>query len=366
MQVLLITFAIAVGIQIIYFLVFLLSLKRKGRQHGASITPVSIVVAAHDEEANLQELIPLLLNQDYPSFEIIIVNDRSNDNTYDYVLNQTIANEKIKLIDIDRTPPHLNSKKYALTLGIKAARNEWILFTDADCRPHTPNWIKAMAGHFQPDYSFVLGFSPYFKRKGLLNLFIRFEGLLTALQYFSFAQRANPYMGVGRNLAYRRSLFLEMKGFNQIAGVMGGDDDLFVNLHATARNTTVCIDPEAKVYSIPKTSWPSFFNQKIRHISVGKYYKTKHKVLLGLFMLSWIVTWLSGISLLFLVPYVKLVAIVLAFRLLFWSLTIHILSRRLDEPFNVWAVPFLDFIFVFYYISIALGSLMTKDIKWKN
>src|SRR5690606_33778770 len=122
-------------------------------------------------------------------------------------------------------------KKYGLTLGIKAASHEWILLTDADCRPNSRRWIRSMSRYFDEDTQFVLGFSPYRATAGLLNLFIRFETMLTAIQYFSFGWLGNPYMGVGRNLAYRKSKFLEEKGFNNFLHVTGGDDDLFVNQH---------------------------------------------------------------------------------------------------------------------------------------
>ena len=205
MLILLVVFCAAVGIQIIFFVTFLSVLNRKRESKMKASFPVSIIVCAHDEEHNLRELLPQLLTQEYDAFEVIIVNDRSNDGTYDFLLEQTKIDSRVKMVNVDRLPVHVNGKNFALTLGIKAASHEWILLTDADCRPVSKQWIASMSSHFSDDSHFVLGFSPYQATTGFLNKFIRFESLVTAMQYFSFAWLGNPYMGVGRNLAYRKS-----------------------------------------------------------------------------------------------------------------------------------------------------------------
>ena len=204
--------------------------------------PVSVIVCAHDEEQNLRDLIPLLLSQNHPDFEIIIVDDRSNDGTFDLLLQETSKDHRLRMVHVNRTPQLFNAKKYALTLGIKAAKYEWLLLTDADCRPDSKNWISSFTKHFSQTTQFVLGFSPYEKRPGILNAFIRFETLMSGIQYLSFASLGIPYMGVGRNLSYRRSKFLAEKGFNNFIKTTGGDDDLFVNQHARKANTAVCIE----------------------------------------------------------------------------------------------------------------------------
>jgi hypothetical protein len=223
-----------------------------------------------------------------------------------------------------------------------------------------------MSEEFQDSTQFVLGFSPYQEMPGFLNLFVRFESLITALQYFSFALAKNPYMGVGRNLSYRKSLFLEKKGFNNYQHVIGGDDDLFVNLHANGKNTRVQIHPESVVYSIPEKTWKSFFYQKVRHLSVGKRYKFKHKFLLALFHLTWILTWFVGLPLavLYTYYYAIIAALVIRIGLLIWS--IYVITKRTAQPYKLWAVPVLDFLYPFYYISTGLVALVTKKVRWKN
>ncbi|MBL7857217.1 MAG: glycosyltransferase [Cyclobacteriaceae bacterium] len=325
------------------------------------------MVCAHDEEENLKQLIPLLLEQQYATFEVIIVNDRSNDATFDLLLEETKKDHRLRMVHVNRLPEHVDGKKYAITLGIKAATYDWVLLTDADCRPEGKNWISGMSQYFQEPTQFVLGFSPYVRKEGFLNLFIRFESLLTAIQYFSLAIIGLPYMGVGRNLAYRKSFFLDAKGFNKIIGVTGGDDDLFVNEHATGKNTAVCLDGGAAVYSTPKSTWRSFFHQKIRHLSVGKKYRFIHRFLLGTFMLSWIFTWILAAMLLILNPVVHYGMIgVFVFRSLVLTIVLHACTRRFRQNFETWTIPFLDFVFSIYYISTGLVALFTKKIQWKK
>lgn len=369
MQILFIVFFAAVAVQLIYFFAFGVAFSRKRAVKETAPLPVSIVVCAHDEEVNLQTLIPLLLAQDYPEFEVIIVDDRSNDNTFDLLLTETKKDHRLRMVHVNRTPPHVNGKKYGITLGIKATRFEWIVLTDADCRPEGNQWLRSLSAEFGAEKQFILGHSPYEKQAGFLNLFIRFESLVTALQYLSFALLGNPYMGVGRNMAYRRSLFMEAKGFNNLLHITGGDDDLFVNQHAKGSTTAVSIGEGSRVYSFPKTTWKSFFRQKIRHLSVGKYYKSGHKFLLGIFALSWLVTWFAAIPSLILSDDIRFtygVAGALVIRCLVVTLILKNASKKLGQPFESWAVIFLDFIYAFYYLVTGLVALLTRKVRWKN
>ncbi len=367
MQLLLIVFFSAVGIQVIYFSVFLIAfLRKRAIDPPDTLLPVSVIVCAHDEDNNLKELIPLLLAQDYHEFEVVIVDDRSNDSTFDFLLEETKKDHRLRMVHVNRTPVHADGKKYALTLGIKAARYDWILLTDADCRPHNQNWIKSMSANMTDEKQFVLGYSPYTKQPGFLNILIRFETLITALQYFSFALLGKPYMGVGRNLAYRKSMFLEMKGFHQFLHVTGGDDDLFVNQHARKENTAICMGEESLTYSIPKSTWKDFFYQKVRHLSVGKFYNGMNRFWLGLFSISWLLSWFVGLPLLFIseIPYILLGVFV--FRVILLSLTVHVAAKHLGQKFESWITLGLDFIYAFYYLVTGLIALLSKKVRWKR
>ena len=366
MQLLALIFFAVVGIQILYFITFIVALSKKQQTKETAPLPVSVIVCAHDEESNLKELIPALLAQDYATFEVIIVDDRSNDGTFDMLLADTAKDHRLRMVHVNRTPPHTDSKKYALTLGIKAARYEWLLLTDADCRPLSTKWISTMSAQFSDNTNFVLGYSPYNKAPGFLNSFIRFETLLTAIQYISFALMGYPYMGVGRNLAHRRSRFLEAKGFNNIISVAGGDDDLYVNQHATGSNTAVCVSREAQMQSIPKTTWKSFFGQKIRHLSVGKRYRWSNRITLGMFTITWMITWFLGIPLaIFSENYYVFIGL-LVIRIILITVTVQGAAKKLGEKFDVLMILPLDFIYAFYYLVTGLRALVTKKVRWKN
>ncbi len=358
---------IVLGVQLCYLISFLVAFSRKRPEKGKSAPPVSVIVCAHDEEKNLRELVPQLLNQNYPQFEVIIVEDRCNDGTYDYLLETTKKDERLKMVRVQHLPGHLNGKKFALTLGIKAALNEWVLLTDADCRPMGREWIRAMASHFQEDKALVIGYSPYTKSTGYLNAFIRFEALMTGIQFIGWALLGRPYMGTGRNLGYRRSLFFDHKGFNKHLNVTGGDDDLFVNEHARRHNTVVCIDPGSIMPSIPKETWSEFFYQKFRHLMVGKRYKLSDKIILGVFSSSWILSWLlvfpaiftpSGLGFYlwagFLVREIALI------------LVVYKGSRTLGDSMEAWRTPLLDFNYAIYYLGTGLVALVSKQVRWKK
>jgi glycosyltransferase involved in cell wall biosynthesis len=363
---LLLVFFAAIGIQIIYFLLFIVAFARKKERRSPQALPVSVIVCAHDEVDNLNELIPLLLAQQHPAFEIIIVNDRSNDNTFDMLLAEAGKDHRLRMVHVNRTPPHVDNKKYALTLGIKAARYEWILLTDADCRPSGTDWISSMSSGFSDTTEFVLGYSPYMKTSGFLNILIRFESLLTGIQYLSFATLGIPYMGVGRNMAYRRSRFLESKGFNNILHVTGGDDDLYVNQFAKGSNTVVNMEPDSHMLSIPKKSWSAFFRQKVRHLSVGKRYRFAHRLMLGFFMLTWIMSWIAGIALAIAHANDIVVGALFLLRIIVLTVVFAQSSKRLGQKFEWWLVPILDFIYAFYYLVTGLRALATKKVRWKN
>ena len=377
MQILIIVFLIAVGIQLVYLFVFLIAFNRRSDDAAETQIPVSVIVCAHDEAENLRELVPQLLSQDYPEFEVIIVNDRSNDSTFDFLLHETKKNPRLRMVNVKDTPQRVNGKKYGITLGIKAAAHEWILLTDADCRPNSAQWIRSMSRHFTQGAQFVLGFSPYMRKPGFLNRFIRFETILTAIQYFAFGWSKNPYMGVGRNLAYRKSLFLEQKGFNNFLHVTGGDDDLFVNIHARGSNTRLELAPDSQVFSLPKTTWRSFYDQKVRHLSVGKRYRFPHRFLLGVFGATWIVCWLAWLGLMAWLITVTGSAVVYKYetylivatfllREILLLLLFRAMLKKASLGFALWTLPLLDFIYAIYYLSTGLVALTTKKIRWRN
>lgn len=326
--------------------------------------PVSVIVCAHNEYQNLLKLIPRLLGQKHGDFEVIIVDDRSEDETYDYLLaNQT---EQLRFVRVDKVHDHINAKKYALTLGIKAAKHDIVLLTDADCMPASDLWITEMTGEFDKNTSYVLGASPYESRKGLLNHFIQFETQSTAMNYIGFGLAGNPYMAVGRNLAYRKSVFLAHKGFSKIQHITGGDDDLMVNEHANGKNTRVALGAASLTFSIPETSWSDYFRQKRRHLSVSKHYRFKDKLLLGLQNLANLVFWLALTILAVQTNNYLIPAGMLLFRMVFVTILMYSTSKKIGYRMNVWLVPLMDILYVIYASIFGIIALLTKKVKWKK
>ncbi|MBC8153066.1 MAG: glycosyltransferase [Bacteroidetes bacterium] len=375
-----------VSIQLIY-IVFVFSrtaFHRLTLPDAASSVPsegVTIVVCAHNEFDNLTQLVPLLAQQQHPLFEVLIMDDRSTDETKNWLPGLETAYPNVHSIRIDKDYAHISPKKYALTIALKKAIFPTVLLTDADCRPASDGWLAGMeASLTQSGKAIVLGVSLYEKRAGFLNFLIQAETLFTAVQYLSLALAGRPYMGVGRNLMYRRQTFFDNKGFYTHKHVLGGDDDLFINEVATPTNTAVSLDPATFTTSIPKETWPDWRHQKRRHLSVGHQYKTGHKIRLGLLMGSQVLTWLLGLiaggyvlyAALFgpaqlLNPLVLIATALFILRwLLFWLVVARI-SNRLGTTVRWYAIPFMDVVLASYYAIMGVTTLLTRrrKIYWR-
>ncbi|GAB3553657.1 glycosyltransferase [Spirosoma fluminis] len=379
----LITWLVIVSVQLIYIL-FIFSRTAFYRQPDSSELPpasggVTIVVCARNELDNLIELLPLLDDQNYPDFEVLVMDDRSTDGTDTYLEHEIGELSHVRFIRIDKEHEHVTPKKYALTIALKKAQYPTVLLTDADCRPASTDWLRTMVAPLtNPEKAIVLGFSPYERQPGLLNLLIRSETLFTAVQYFSLALAGRPYMGVGRNLAYRTQLFFDNRGFYTHMNVLGGDDDLFINEVATKQNTAICLDPASFTWSKPKETWADWRIQKRRHLHVGKQYKPGNKIRLGLLTGSHVLTWLTGLGAGLLVLSKQLqhdtfspgewlllliaTSIFLFRLLLFWGIVGRI-SYRLAHTVHWALMPFLDLMLAIYYGLAGLRMLFTRKQK---
>lgn len=349
-----------------YFLPFIFNRKEPSQKHHSK-EAVSVIICAHNELENLKQNLPLFINQEYESFEVIVVNDRSNDGSKNWLKDQSQKHSHLKVLHIEKTPDNFNSKKYALTKGIDSAEHDIILLSDADCHPATVHWVDRMSQSFTNSISIVLGASLYKKRKSFLNQFIRFETIHTALLYLSFAYKKEAYMGVGRNLAYRKSLFLASKGFKDLSPIMGGDDDLWVNRHSTHENTGICIHPESLTFSNPKENWGSFFRQKKRHLSVGKYYKIRDKVKLGVFHFTQTSLWILFILGIMLGSPTD--CLILCFLILMYIAGQYVVFYKLSINFGIrfmhYNLLILEILFILYYWIWGIYASLTKHLKWK-
>ena len=327
--------------------------------------PISVIISARNEAHNLTENLPSVLNQNYPDFEVIVINDCSSDSS-DMVLMDLQANyPRLKVVTITEHARFKTGKKFALTLGIKSAANEYLLFTDADCKPASDNWITRMASNFSGRVEIVLGYSPYNKTHGLLNSFIRFETLKTAVNYLSAALNGDAYMGIGRNLAYTKSLFFSSKGFASHIHVLSGDDDLFVNENATPDNIAIEIDADSFVYTDAKSTFSSWFRQKKRHFGAGKLYKSAHKLVISLDAISGFLFYVLLIICLILKLEPILLLGLFIFRLVIQLVIYRKIFNRLNGRQFLWYLPLFD---MFYYLYINIFGLIgsfIKSIQWK-
>jgi len=327
---------------------------------------VSVIICAKNEADNLLKNIPHLLSQKHPDFELVLINDSSKDNTLSVMLKFKKQDSRIKIVDVKPVDAFWGNKKYALTLGIKAASNDILLFTDADCVPNSDDWVNQMCSLVTENKKLVLGYSPYQKIKGsFLNQLIRFETFMTALQYFSYAKFGQPYMAVGRNLAYKRELFFEANGFIKHIKIKSGDDDLFVNQMANKTNTALCVNPKSFVKSIPKTSFKDWVRQKRRHISTAKFYKPRHKVMLGLYYISQLLFWLSAFSLIVFLHLWKIVLIVIIFRFLVQYAVFYKSAKKLQELDLLYLLPLTELSLIVFQFYIFINNLISKPRHWK-
>jgi len=327
--------------------------------------PVSVVIAAHNEAYNLEKNLPLVLEQDYPEFEVIVVNDGSHDETNEVL---TILSQKyphLKVVNVTQSVTFFRSKKFPLSVGIKSAKHELLLLTDADCRPASNQWIRQMQTGFQDAVEIVLGYGPYEKYPGILNMLIRYDTFQVAVQYFSFALAGRPFMGVGRNLSYKRSLFYRHKGFINHYHISSGDDDLFINAAATRNNTRVQITPDTHVFSEPKRTVKSWISQKRRHFTTGKMYKPSNKYLLGSQALSAAIYYILFIYLLVIWIYWPVVLGMHVFRLLSRILLFSYCAKKLNERKLYLLSPLLDPFFTFFNPLLVISGLVFKSNKWK-
>ena len=327
--------------------------------------PISVIISARNEAVNLSNNLPFILEQKYPDFEVVVVNDCSFDGT-DLVLEEfKNTHPQLKIVTITEHERFKTGKKFALTLGIKAAKNEHMLFTDADCKPASVNWITCMASNFANPAQIVLGYSPYKKTSSYLNPLIRFETIKTAISYFSAALNGDAYMGVGRNLAYTKTLFFGAKGFAAHMHIMAGDDDLFVNQNATPENTAIEIHPDSFMYTDAKTSLGSWIKQKRRHSGVGKLYKNKHRRMLSLDAITGFLFYiLLTLSIVFNVEPLLALGLFM-FRLIFQLLIYSRLFKRLDGKNLLWYLPFIDLIYYTYLNIFGLTAIFIKTTQWK-
>lgn len=360
-------FIVVIFVQLFFYVYVFSKVKQKKHVNISTFKPpISVVVCAKNEAKNLETFLPFLLQQDYPDYEVVLINDGSTDTTLKVMERFKAQHSRIKIVNVKSIETFWGNKKYALTLGIKAATHNYFLFTDADCKPVSDQWINEMTSGFSKQHHIVLGYSAYAKiEKSFLNKVIRFETFMTAVQYFSYANLGHPYMGVGRNLAYSKELFFEARGFMDHMHIKSGDDDLFVNQIANARNTTVCLSKNSFTISLPKTSYSDWMSQKRRHITTAKNYKSKHRAMLSVFYISQFLFVLLSVVLLATLFRWEIILGLIVLRYLALFTTLTLAARKLEEKDLIPIFPFLEIFLIGAQFSIFIKNLISKPTHWK-
>ncbi len=283
----------AAGVLLIVQLIYYLGLYNRIHTHnlavgkdevhfGRELPPLSVVICARNESENLRRNLPAILKQDYPDFEVIVINDGSTDESEDLLSE---LEEEYPNLYHSFTPDsarYISRKKLALTLGIKASKYDWLVFTEADCTPVSDKWLRRIARNFTPSTDIVLGYSGYERGKGWLHKRVSFDSLFTSLRYLGFALAGKPYMGIGRNLAYRKELFFKVKGFSTHLNMQRGEDDLFINQIANENNTRVETSPDSVIRMQPVEHYKDWKEEKVSYMATARFYKGSQRWLLGL------------------------------------------------------------------------------------
>ncbi len=342
-----------------------LAFYKPGKRLTESELPgVSIIVAARNEADNLFENLPYLLQQNYPEFEVIVINHQSIDDSSHLLNAYKRQYNNLHVIEVARSPHLKPGKKLPLTLGIKGAKYEHLLFTDADCKPSSNVWLKSMASCFVDGKEIVLGYGPYTKEKGFLNRLIRFDTSWIAMNYFSMALAKLPYMGVGRNMAYTKRTFESVQGFKSHYFLPSGDDDLFIQQAAKKKNYTVNLDKFSYCYSEPHSTWSGWIRQKSRHYATSDYYSVIKKALLGIYPL---LTYLLLISFVILLldkefRWISLAAFTLLTGIKWWIQARCF--KKMEANSFVGYLPFWDLLYTILMPVIYYSTEKKATNKW--
>ncbi len=370
-------FAVFAVIQCIYAMYFFMRVFRlppathlpvKDRQ------PVSVIICAKNEAANLKENLPSILSQRYNNgsdkdggalYEVIVVNDASGDNTAHVLMEmeQWYGNlwDIVILPDVVRD---LKGKKYALSKGVEAASYDWLVLIDADCVPSSHDWLEKMVAPLAAGKQIVAGYGAYHTGSGLLNAFVQWETMHTFLQYSSYALAGLPYMAVGRNMACTRQAFQEAAASPTWNALPSGDDDLLVSIVGNEGNTAIVVDEEAFTTTTAKATWAEWRKQKQRHLSTGKYYKPRVKLLLGLYGASHACLWLCFFTLLFF-HHPVLAIIVMTIRCLIYWVIWAVTTIKLGRKKMIYFFPFFDIGWMVYNFAFFPYITRKDEINWK-
>jgi len=366
------TFLVIIGIFIgtlslqLYYVLFIfrkLAMFRPSEVNKVEI-PISVIIASRNGGEELLKSLPIILNQEYSNYEVIVVNNNSVDNSSKILADFESKYPHLKVIELGNGKHLRPGKKLPLTVGIKGAANEHLLFTDVDCIPNSNQWIKQMAQSFSAHKEIVLGYGPYHKRKGIINKIIRFDCAWIAINYFSYALYKIPYMGVGRNLAYTKTAFYSVDGYKSHCSLSSGDDDLFVQEAANKSNLAIQIDPQSYCFSEAKINWTDWIYQKSRHYTTAPKYSFIKKLLLAIYPVSLISAWICFVSLMVIAKHICLCILLMStFYAVKWWIQGRCLLKLKEKRFAVF-FPFWDLFYALLIPMVYVLAINKQNYKW--
>jgi len=358
-------FCAALFIQILYLLIFYVRLLLHKPKPVEDVSfPVTIIVCARNEEDNLFHYLPKILEQDYPEFEVIVVNEQSVDDSRNIIKAYQKSYPHLKLIELEKNKHRKFGKKVPLTIGIKGAKYEHLLMIDADCYPSSNKWLQHIVNNYSEKKEIVIGYGPYKKEKGLLNKMIRFDTTSIAMTYMSFARTGRPYMAVGRNMSYTKSTFFGVDGFKKHYHIQSGDDDLFIQDAANRKNVAVETNPESFVYSIPQKTWRAWFKQKQRHFTTAPKYRLINKLFLGIFPMSMVFMLISFFILLLNYEWWLFATALLVLRFVLYWIINGLLFKKFKSGDLIAFYPFFELLHFILMPFIYYSTERTETSKW--
>jgi len=327
--------------------------------------PVNIIIAARNEAENLKKNLPYFLEQDYPNYKVIVVNDSSTDDSATVLAQYKERYKNLYVTTIPYNEVCIHGKKTALNIGIKAANADILLFSDADCYPVSDQWIKTMISEYDNDTEFVIGFGGYEQKKGLLDKIIRSDTVYIAMNYLGMGLAGIPYMAVGRNMSYKKSTFEKVKGFSKFFNLLSGSDDLFVNQNANKNNAKCILSKNSFTSSKQQESYKKWKLQKVRHLSTSSYYKFWHKILLFFEPFSRVIFYLSAIALFIFLKEYYLFSSIIVGRFIIIALILNSVNKRLNQKNILIFEIIFDLIQPLLNFNFYLRVRKKKNLVWK-
>jgi poly-beta-1,6-N-acetyl-D-glucosamine synthase len=351
--------------QLFYWILFVRLAVAGNNPEKAGSGGISVVICARNQHSYLKTNLPFFLDQDYPDFEVVVVNWASDDDSAFLLARMSEQYPNLKIVEIRENLNFFSGKKFPLSIGIKSAKNDMIVVTNPDCRPVSRNWLSLMRSGFSGTTEVLLGYGAYEKEPGLMNKLIRFDTARIAFRYLSCALAGIPYMGVGRNMAYLKSLFYKNKGFISHYRIASGDDDLFINEVAKGKNTRIIIHPDSVTVSEPPKLFRHWMTQKKRQLSTSRFYRSGHRFLLGLYSISIFLFYLLFVVLIIRNYNPVLLLPLFIVRLIAQLIIFYKCLAKLNEKDLIWFVPFFEISMIFVHSMAFVSNLFSKRNKWK-